>query len=215
MLLNTPVDRTYTSFDGPRLLATGPLLDVALKAKNAQADSGNRPALIFDNLTGRTVEVDLRGTDAEITERLKPTHKIDEDQGTSPLPTASMDSTADASKGRGRPKLGVIAREVTLLPRHWEWLATQPGGASVALRKLVEQARHTHAETDRIRWAQDRAYHFISVLAGDLPGFEEASRALFANNPPKFEECMAPWPADIRKHALWLASHQEEQHISS
>jgi hypothetical protein len=208
--LTRPARRTYTCFDGPRLLATGSLPAVALQAKGAQARDGSPPALIFDNLTGRTVEVDLRGTDAEVVERLKLAHGIDEDLETSPLATAGAASSADASRGRGRPKLGVIPREVTLLPRHWEWLAAQPGGASVALRKLVEQARRTHAGKDRIRETQERTYHFISALAGDLPGFEEASRALFANNLPKFEECMAPWPADWREHALWLASDHEE-----
>ncbi|HDR9526974.1 TPA: DUF2239 family protein, partial [Burkholderia stabilis] len=105
----------------------------------------------------------------------------------------------------GRPKLGVVSREVTLLPRHWEWLATQPGGASVALRKLVEDARRTHAAADRHRDAQTRAYHFMSAMAGDLPGFEEAARALYANDPARLAELVSGWPDDVRDHALALA----------
>jgi hypothetical protein len=101
--------------------------------------------------------------------------------------------------------LGVVAREVTLLPRHWEWLAAQSGGASVALRKLVEEARRTHGEKDRLRRTQERAYCFMSAIAGDLPGFEEAARALFASDRPKFTERIAHWPADLRDHTLWLA----------
>lgn len=167
------------------------------------------PPLIIDNLTGRTVEVDIRGTDSEIAERLKLAHGTGEGRAAHPEPANGEDPSPEASRGRGRPKLGVVAREVTLLPRHWEWLARQPGGASVALRKLVEQARRTHAETDRARQIQERAYHFITTLAGDLPRFEEAARALFANNLPQFARCMAPWPEDVRKHALWLAESHD------
>src|SRR3984957_11907417 len=116
-------------------------------------------------------------------------------------PNESVD--VSTPRGRGRPKLGVVAREVTLLPRHWEWLATQPGGASVALRKLVEEARRTHADKDKIRKAQERAYHFMSAMAGDLPGFEEATRALFADNRSKFKETIGTWPVDVHDHATW------------
>jgi hypothetical protein len=117
-----------------------------------------------------------------------------------------MRDTAPEPRSRGRPKLGVIAREVTLLPRHWEWLADQPGGASVALRKLVEQARRASAGQELRRLAQERAYHFMSAIAGDLPGFEEATRALFANDLARFAELLQSWPHDVRTHAIKLAS---------
>src|SRR5258708_12420970 len=103
-------------------------------------------------------------------------------------------------RGRGRPKLGVVAREVTLLPRHWEWLGTQPGGASVALRKLVEEARRSSGDRDRSRAARDAAYHFMSTMAGNLPGFEQPSRAFFPDDRPPFVRLIAGWPADIRDH---------------
>ena len=90
-----------------------------------------------------------------------------------------------------------MAREVTLLPRHWDWLNSQPGGASVALRKLVEEARRTHAGKDRVRQSQEAAYRFMSAVAGNLPGFEEATRALFAANAARFDEEVARWPADV------------------
>jgi hypothetical protein len=117
-----------------------------------------------------------------------------------------VDFDAPARKP-GRPKLGVVAREVTLLPRHWEWLAGQPGGASVALRKLVEHARKTNAGADRRRQAQEAAYRFLSAMAGDEPGFEEATRALFASRREEFEANIAGWPEDVRDHArkLWRA----------
>ena len=108
-------------------------------------------------------------------------------------------------RGRGRPKLGVVAREVTLLPRHWEWLNAQPGGASVALRKLVEEARRANGDRDRQRAARDAAYHFMSAMAGNLAHFEEASRALFADDRRRFAGLIASWPADIRDHVVKLA----------
>jgi hypothetical protein len=92
-----------------------------------------------------------------------------------------------------------------LLPRHWDWLATQPGGASVALRKLVEEARRTGGDRDRSRAARDAAYHFMSAMAGNLPGFEEASRALFADDRRRFAGLIAGWPDDVRDHAVKLA----------
>jgi hypothetical protein len=94
---------------------------------------------------------------------------------------------------------------VTLLPRHWEWLNAQPGGASVALRRLVDAARRSHGETDRGRAAREAAYHFMAAMAGDLPHFEEASRALFAHDRHKLESLIAAWPGDIRRHLVRLA----------
>ncbi len=102
--------------------------------------------------------------------------------------------------------MGVVAREVTLLPRHWDWLNGQPGGASVALRKLVEEARRANAGRDRVRRAQEAAYRFLSALAGNLPGFEEATRALFASDRTRFQEMVEPWPEDVRDHAKTLAN---------
>ncbi|MGH8444214.1 MAG: DUF2239 family protein, partial [Solimonas sp.] len=121
-----------------------------------------------------------------------------------PAPAAEEEAGGEEPRGRGRPKLGVVAREVTLLPRHWDWLATQPGGASVALRKLVEDARRANAEKDRTRARHERAYHFISAIAGNLPGFEAATRALFADDGATFRKHIAKWPRDVREHAARL-----------
>jgi hypothetical protein len=108
-------------------------------------------------------------------------------------------------RGPGRPRLGVVAREVTLLPRHWEWLGEQPGGASAALRRIVDEARRGSHDKDRVRKAQEAAYRFLSAMAGDLPGFEEANRALFAGDAARFEREVAGWPSDVRDHATTLA----------
>jgi hypothetical protein len=188
-----PDPETFTAFEGPRRLVSGPLGEVALAIKRAGRHA-SEPVLIFSDATGRALDLDLRGSDEQILARLP--------QNVSPEPVAAPNEP----RGRGRPKLGVVAREVTLLPRHWEWLNAQPGGASVALRKLVEAARRTHGDADRSRAARDAAYHFMAAMAGDLPGFEEASRALFAEDRRKFTGLIAAWPDDIRDHIARLAS---------
>jgi uncharacterized protein len=181
---------SYTSFNGHRRLTSGPLQAIALAVKRALEAGADGPVLIFDDATGRSIDIDTRGSDAEVTARFAHA-AAPEDRG-----------EADAGpRGRGRPKLGVVPREVTLLPRHWEWLAQQPGGASVALRKLVEEARRAQGGPDQRRRMQERAYHFITAMAGDLPGFEEATRALFANDRARFSKLTASWPDDIRDQA--------------
>jgi hypothetical protein len=107
-----------------------------------------------------------------------------------------------AAAPRGRPKLGVTAREVTLLPRHWEWLARQRGGASAALRRLIDAQLDAEDPGPARR---DAAYRFVTAIAGDLPGYEAAIRALYAGDGPGFAAAMQSWPDDIRAHALNLA----------
>ena len=119
--------------------------------------------------------------------------------------SAASDLPAGESRGRGRPKLGVVGREVTLLPRQWEWLAAQPGGASVALRRLVDEAKRSAGTAPQLRASQEAAYHFMSAMAGNLPGFEEATRALFANDARGFDQQVSTWPEDVRAHAARLA----------
>jgi hypothetical protein len=187
----------FTAFEGERRLVSGSLADVALAVKNTSDAGSSAATLIFDDSTGRTIDLDLRGTRSDILKRLPPT-TVSSD----PTP---MDSAASEPRGRGRPRLGVVAREVTLLPRHWDWLGAQPGGASVALRKLVEQARRANGDKDRSDAARAAAYHFLSVMAGNLPGFEEAARALFAGDRARFAGLIAAWPVDIRDHAVKLA----------
>jgi len=177
----------FTAFLGSKRIASGPLEQVALAAKKAVDRGAKQPLFIYNDSTGHAIDIDSRGSDAELLARLA-----------RPAPPARP-------RGRGRPKLGVIAREVTLLPRHWQWLGSQPGGASVAMRKLVEAARRTNQEVDQRRQKQEAAYHFMSAMAGNLENFEEASRALFANDRERFGQLVDTWPADIRAHAFKLA----------
>jgi hypothetical protein len=192
---------TYTAFDGSRRIASGALPEVALAVKQAIEGAAAGPVLTYDDLTGRVIDLDINGSQAEVIARLAP------DPGGEEAPAA------EGARGRGRPKLGVVAREVTLLPRHWEWLNSQPGGASVALRKLVEEARRASAGADRLRRAQEAGYHFMAAAAGNLPGYEEAIRALFAGDCSRFVECIAGWPPDLRNHALTLGFPEESKAI--
>jgi hypothetical protein len=187
----------FTAFIGPQRLAAGPLAEVALAVMQASRKPAAPPIIIFSDATGHPIDLDLRGNEREVIARL-PQPAPDPD-------AATLESAEAAPRGRGRPRLGVVAREVTLLPRHWEWLGTQPGGASVALRKLVEEARRANGDADRARAARDAAYRFMSVMAGNLAGFEEASRALFADDRRRLAGLVAGWPDDIRDHVVKLA----------
>ena len=179
-----------TAFKGARCIAAGELADVALKAK-AAVDKGEQ-VMIFDDATSESIEVDFRGSAEDVLKRL--------------AQPGDNQAVTEGPRGPGRPKLGVVAREITLLPRHWDWLSAQPGGASVALRKLVEEARRANGGKDRVRQSQEAAYRFMSVMAGNRPGFEEATRALFAGHRDRFDQLIAPWPKDVRHHASTLAA---------
>ena len=176
------MSRPCTAFEGTRRLASGTLAEVA---RAVRAAAGGH-LLVFDDTTGRVIDLDLRGSEEDVAARY-------------------AESGSEAPRGRGRPKLGVVAREVTLLPRHWDWLAAQPGGASVALRKLVDAARKADDGPGHTRAARAAAYTFMAAMAGNLPGFEEATRALFAGDREKFEREMADWPNDLRDYAIRLA----------
>ncbi|HEV7260121.1 MAG TPA: DUF2239 family protein [Bosea sp. (in: a-proteobacteria)] len=193
--------RPCTAFHGDRQLARGPLSEVALAVKAAAGEQPSAPILTFDDQSGAVVDLDLRGSAAEVLARLAQTSEPASGFATE----IDAASTETGSRGRGRPKLGVVAREVTLLPRHWDWLATQPGGASPALRRLVDEARLRDGGESSRRLAREAAYRFMSAMAGDRAGFEEASRALFAGDEARFLTQAAAWPADIRDHAHRLA----------
>jgi uncharacterized protein len=181
--------KLVTAFCGVRKLAAGDLRQVALEVRKALDQDPSRQILVFDDATSEPIDLDLRGSPEDILGRL---------------------AVDDVARKPGRPKLGVVPREVTLLPRHWEWLASQPGGASVAIRKLVERARTADAGNDRRRNAQESAYRFLSAMAGNEPGFEEAARALFAGKRDDFEVNVAGWPMDVREHARKLMGAIEE-----
>jgi hypothetical protein len=191
MTVNTPC---YTAFLGERRIASGSLPDVTIAIKARLRRVPTSSILVFDDSTGSIMDLDLRGSDAAAVGRHE-NHSLH--RATAP--------DEQGQRGRGRPKLGVIAREITLLPRHWDWLNAQPGGASVALRRLVDEARRVSRNRDRVRHAQEAAYRFMSAMAGNEPGYEEATRALFACDGSRFDLLIGKWPTDIRGYTARLA----------
>jgi uncharacterized protein len=177
----------YTAFIGLRKVATGDAANLIEIIK----DKPQGEVIIFDDSTGSQIDLDLRGEPREIAH-------------------VPADMAEEEPRGRGRPRLGVIAKEVTLLPRHWDWLNGQPGGASVWLRKLVDEARKTSGDRDRVRAAQEAAYRFMSAIAGNLPGFEEAARSLFSYDRRRFTHLVANWPEDVRDYVVRLAFADHE-----
>ena len=170
------IQATHAAFMGSRLLVKGSLSEVSTLALETYKKESKANILVFDNDSGKTVDLDRRGLSAE------------------------------PARGPGRPKLGVIAREVTLLPRHWDWLSEQPGGASIALRKLVEEARRSSEGVHRMRRAQEATYNFLTTMAGDEPGFEEALRALYRRDEKRFKTLIKSWPKDVSAHARVLSA---------
>jgi uncharacterized protein len=175
---------TYAAFLGDRLLARGPLRDVLSAVKKAVGDDPGAMPLFFEDASGRQVDFDLRGTLPDVLER------------EAPLPKRA---------GRGRPRMGVVSREVSLLPGHWRWLEQQPGSISSTLRHLVQQAKANETARDRARRAAATAGRAMTALAGDREHFEEAYRALDAGDRRRFEALTAGWPDDIRDYLAHLA----------
>lgn len=176
-------DPTHTAFRGQQRVLTASLPDLLTHLKSEEAPTD---VLVFDDQTGRQADFDLSGTLEDVLARYAP--------------------AAPAKAGPGRPKLGVTPREITLLPRHWEWLDRQRGGASATLRRLIDEARKADPEGEARAQAQAATDRFLNVVAGDLPGYEEATRALYAGDRAAFTARMADWPADVRQHALYLAA---------
>jgi hypothetical protein len=199
------LSKSCTAFQGTSRIASGRLIDVALSVKAAMEASPASSFLTFDDATGAIVDLDLRGATAEIVTRLAQRAKAADRPSRTPHQAEANDEKP--SRGRGRPRLGVVAREVTLLPRHWDWLALQPGGASQALRRLVDEARRGDGGRSQARVAQAAAFTFMSAMAGDLAGFEEATRALFAGDRDRFAEHTLTWPPDIRSYAQTLMTN--------
>jgi hypothetical protein len=193
--MNLATEGAYVAFEGDRCIASGDLREVARSAKIALGLHPHASILIFNAHTSAVVEVDFRGSVDDVLARIPAAE----------APATVEETAVAAPRGPGRPKLGVVAREITLLPRHWDWLAQQKGGASVVIRRLVDEARRNGEGGDRIRLAQEAAYRFMSTMAGNRPHYEEAIRALFAGDAPRFEKLIAEWPADVHDHAARLA----------
>jgi hypothetical protein len=175
---------TFSAFAGDRLLASG-ALELILARVKASFDSQEPEAvLIFEDQSGRQVDFDLRGSIDEV------------------LARATRPEPEPPRAGPGRPKLGVVSREISLLPRHWEWLEQQPNGISAALRRLVDEAKKRAPEEEQARLVREAAYRFMTAMGGNLPGYEEAARALFAKQNEVVEELIETWPQDIRTHLV-------------
>jgi len=186
--METP--NTYTAFEGHELIFRGPLSEIVLKIKRRLGKAENSSILIFSDDTGKTMDFNFRGNEQEVLKRIDI--------------YVSDDASKDVT-GPGRPKLGVISREVSLLPRHWEWLANQSGGASATLRKLVEDAKKKSVSSSLIKQAQERTYKFMSVMTGNLEGYEDALRALYKRDKKTFLNQIKNWPSDVKKYAADIA----------
>lgn len=202
---------SFTAFAGDQCLAVGDLAEVAVAVAHSIRRKPEVVHHVFEDGTGHLQELDLRGSDRDIRRRLKDTLKSAAGGGEGEGNAAGDRSEEPAAagmelpRGPGRPRLGVVAREVTLLPRHWEWLNEQPGGASVVLRRLVDEARKSSVERDRRRRSQESAYRFMVVMAGHRERFEEATRALFAGDEARFKAQTDSWPEAIAEYSRGLA----------
>jgi hypothetical protein len=204
----TEQERTFTAFAGDRLIASGSVETMLRKTKTRLAAGERATVLIFDDSTGAQVDFDFRGTVDDVLARL-PGHPLFATGAFGAGAFAASAAEAAPRVGPGRPRLGVVSREVTLLPRHWEWLEQQPNGISAALRRLVEEARRREPGKERARRAREAAGRFMTVMAGDRPGFEEASRALYARDQKRLAALIRGWPPDIGAHVKRLVAESE------
>ena len=186
------------AFEGNHRIAEGSLADVAVAVRKRVGKATHETILVFEHASGRTLNLDLTGAEKDVRARYAETVIA--------AAGAPADQPPAMPRGPGRPRLGVVPREVTLLPRHWDWLNAQPGGASVALRKLVEEARKTRGQTDTLRARQEATYRFLSAIAGDWRNYEETTRALYADDADRFRALTEDWPGDVRDHARLLAA---------
>jgi hypothetical protein len=165
-----------------------------LKQLKTYVDGGGiETPLVFADESGQQVDFDLRGSLEEVLVRARGPRK---------------------SSGPGRPKLGVVSREISLLPRHWEWLQKQPQGISAALRRLVDEARKRDPSGQKARQVRDALSRVMWSMGGNLPGFEEASRALFAKRYADLRALIRQWPEDLREYVeqrLELAARLESE----
>ena len=198
---SAPYSSVYTAFSRGRRVAHGSYGDISRAIAAAVADAPT-PWLVFDDATGAPIDTPPLPQDAA---RLKGARAARSGAPAPAFADADADEPACAPRAAGRPRLGVVAREVTLLPRHWEWLSVQPGGASAALRRLIDKARKDNKSADSRRAAGERSYKFMSAIAGDQPQFEDAARALFAGDAVRFAGHVADWPPDVREYLMQLA----------
>lgn len=196
-----PYTKHWTAFAGTERIAGGPAAEVALQVKARTGDGAG--VTIFDDATGRIVDVDLRGSDEEVVARIDPQAAA---AASAPASDTAPSASPDAPRRRGRPRLGVVAREITLLPRHWEWLDGRDGGASVTLRRLVDAAMRGEIASERIRAAQEATHRFLTAMAGNHPGYESALRWLYSGDEVRFTKWAETLPGDVGAYTRQLAA---------
>jgi hypothetical protein len=197
---------TYTAFEAGKIVVRGPLPDVVLGIKRRIGKADHSSILVFSDDTGNTMDFNFQGNEKDVLKRLEVYVGAGaKDAGGAGSARKRPGNPETENPGPGRPKLGVVSREVSLLPRQWEWLASQSGGASAVLRRLVDEARKKDTDGMPIKRIQERAYKFMSVIAGDLPGYEEAIRALYKKDRKGFAARTSDWPGDVQAYALELA----------
>jgi hypothetical protein len=189
--------KLYVAFQGNHRLGLGTLGEVATLCFESKWEDQRSRISVFEDESGRVVDVDLSGTEAEVQARIAGPK------------TGETPPNRPVQRKPGRPKLGVVSREVSLLPRHWAWLSEQRGGASATLRRLVELAKKNESPESIQRRVVDSAHRFLWDIAGDQPHFEEVSRALYAAKLDEVTALSAGWPEGIRHQlARYLARHR-------
>lgn len=195
--MNASLISPITAFEDDKIFCTGPKIEVVLAMKNELSKSSNKRFLCFEDCSGQQIDFDLSGTKAEVIQRFS-THIIE-----APAPISGEDEKG-IDKKLGRPKLGVVPKEVTLLPRHWHWLSSQSGGASATLRRLVEQASKANSGEATRKKSQEATYRFLSAIAGNYSNYEEVLRAIFRDDEKLIKNLTIDWPKDIVKYAQKL-----------
>jgi len=186
-------------FVGWELVARGTLDEVVAACRLASAQRPNQRTAFFDDVSGHAVEAPVA-----------PTATRSPSEGVSPIVRSAPAAEREASdatgpqrkRGPGRPRLGVVSREVSLLPRHWEWLSAQRGGTSATLRRVIDAARKADGGTTERRRTIDAAHRFLWDIAGDLPCFEELTRALYAEQFQRVADLSCSWPTGVRQQLL-------------
>lgn len=189
---------SHLAFAGDEIIARGALPDVALAVHRALQSGEQRPVIVLESATSQVVDLDLRGSDQDIVQRL------------ATAADCSTDAASNRAPGPGRPRLGVVSREVSLLPRHWDWLKSQRGGASATLRRLIDDARKQGRVRDEASRLQEAIDRYLRVMAGDRPNYEEALRAFYAHRDADLRNLVAAWPADVRSHLDVLLQRYRE-----
>lgn len=188
-------EQRFIAFAGHHQIESGTIEQVAAQAKQYIDDGDTERIAIYNDLTGVIIDLDFRGTVDDVVKRL------------SDHPMLPREETAEETpRGRGRPKLGVVPREVTLLPRHWEWLGKQRGGSSAAIRRLVDAERKRGRKSEERKEVIEAVHRFIWDIASNFDNFEEVSRALFAGETIKVTDLISGWPPDVQRQVSRMLS---------